>query len=61
MEAMQKVGNEFGAGRMFLPQVVRSASVMKRAIEYLTPALEAEAALAALTTLRRARSLCLPR
>lgn len=44
MEAMQKVGNEFGAGRMFLPQVVRSASVMKRAIEYLTPALEAEAA-----------------
>ncbi|MDE7080734.1 MAG: methionine synthase [Muribaculaceae bacterium] len=44
MEAMQKVGDEFGAGRMFLPQVVRSASVMKRAIEYLTPALEAEAA-----------------
>lgn len=42
MDAMQKVGDEFGAGRMFLPQVVRSASVMKSAIEYLTPLIEAE-------------------
>lgn len=42
MEAMQRVGDEFGAGRMFLPQVVRSASVMKSAIEYLTPLIEAE-------------------
>ena len=42
MAAMQRVGDEFGAGRMFLPQVVRSAAVMKRAIEHLTPALEAE-------------------
>lgn len=42
MDAMQRVGDEFGAGRMFLPQVVRSASVMKRAIAYLTPRIEAE-------------------
>lgn len=42
MAAMQRVGDEFGAGRMFLPQVVRSASVMKRAIELLTPAIEKE-------------------
>ena len=43
MEAMKKVGDEFGAGRMFLPQVVRAASVMKRAIDILTPRIEAEA------------------
>ena len=42
MEAMRKVGDEFGAGRMFLPQVVRSASVMKSAIGYLTPLIERE-------------------
>lgn len=44
MAAMERVGEEFGAGRMFLPQVVRSAGVMKRAIEYLTPAIERESA-----------------
>ncbi|MDE6811017.1 MAG: dihydropteroate synthase, partial [Muribaculaceae bacterium] len=43
MSAMSAVGDEFGAGRMFLPQVVRAAGVMKRAIDYLTPAIEAEA------------------
>src|SRR6185312_7946977 len=38
----------FGAGKMFLPQVVKSARVMKRAVAYLTPFMEAEkAALAA--------------
>lgn len=42
MAAMQNVGDEFGAGRMFLPQVVRSASVMKKAIAYLTPVIERE-------------------
>ena len=42
MTAMQHVGDEFGAGRMFLPQVVRSATVMKRAIEFLTPFIESE-------------------
>lgn len=44
MAAMQRVGDEFGAGRMFLPQVVRAASVMKRAIDYLTPVIERESA-----------------
>lgn len=43
MGAMRTVGDEFGAGRMFLPQVVRSAAVMKKAIDYLTPRIEAEA------------------
>lgn len=42
MAAMEKVGEDFGAGRIFLPQVVRSASVMKRAIDYITPAIEKE-------------------
>ncbi|MDE6271865.1 MAG: homocysteine S-methyltransferase family protein [Muribaculaceae bacterium] len=44
MKAMKTVGDEFGAGRMFLPQVVRAAGVMKRAIDYLTPHIEAESA-----------------
>lgn len=44
MAAMERVGDEFGAGRMFLPQVVRSATVMKRAIDYLTPSIERESA-----------------
>lgn len=44
MSAMQNVGDEFAEGRVFLPQVVRSASVMKKAINYLSPfiALERE-------------------
>ena len=44
MPGMNHVGELFGAGKMFLPQVVRSASVMKHAVEYLTPLIEAEAA-----------------
>lgn len=40
MEGMNKVGEDFGAGRMFLPQVVRSAGVMKQAISWLTPYIE---------------------
>lgn len=40
MEAMNKVGELFGAGKIFLPQVVRSASIMKKAVEYLTPHIE---------------------
>ena len=40
MEGMNVVGDLFGSGRMFLPQVVKSARVMKRAVEYLTPFLE---------------------
>ena len=42
MTAMRKVGDLFGAGKMFLPQVVRSARVMKKAVAYLTPYMEAE-------------------
>ena len=42
MAGMNVVGDLFGAGRMFLPQVVKSARVMKKAVAYLTPWLEAE-------------------
>src|SRR6185503_17596802 len=48
MDGMNVVGDLFGAGNMFLPQVVKSARVMKKAVAYLTPYMEAEkAALAA--------------
>ncbi|MFM7251040.1 MAG: vitamin B12 dependent-methionine synthase activation domain-containing protein, partial [Planctomycetaceae bacterium] len=42
MNGMQVVGDLFGQGKMFLPQVVKSARVMKRAVEYLKPFMEAE-------------------
>jgi 5-methyltetrahydrofolate--homocysteine methyltransferase len=42
MAGMNRVGDLFGAGKMFLPQVVKSARVMKKAVAYLTPFLEAE-------------------
>ncbi len=41
MAGMNVVGDLFGSGRMFLPQVVKSARVMKKAVAYLTPFLEA--------------------
>jgi 5-methyltetrahydrofolate--homocysteine methyltransferase len=41
---MSVVGDLFGAGKMFLPQVVKSARVMKKAVAYLTPFMEAEKA-----------------
>ncbi len=44
MDGMNQVGDLFGAGKMFLPQVVKSARVMKRAVAYLQPFLEAEQA-----------------
>jgi 5-methyltetrahydrofolate--homocysteine methyltransferase len=44
MEGMNVVGDLFGAGKMFLPQVVKSARVMKQAVAYLEPFLEAEKA-----------------
>lgn len=44
MDGMNVVGDLFGAGKMFLPQVVKSARVMKQAVAYLTPFLEAEKA-----------------
>ena len=40
MEGMNIVGDLFGSGKMFLPQVVKSARVMKKAVAYLTPYLE---------------------
>jgi 5-methyltetrahydrofolate--homocysteine methyltransferase len=46
MDGMNTVGDLFGAGKMFLPQVVKSARVMKQAVAYLTPFLEAEKAAA---------------
>ncbi len=44
MDGMNVVGDLFGSGKMFLPQVVKSARVMKRAVAYLEPYLEAEKA-----------------
>ncbi|HEY4798136.1 MAG TPA: dihydropteroate synthase, partial [Bacteroidia bacterium] len=44
MTGMGVVGDLFGAGKMFLPQVVKSARVMKKAVAYLTPYIEAEKA-----------------
>ena len=42
MDGMKVVGDLFGAGKMFLPQVVKSARVMKRSVAYLEPYMEAE-------------------
>jgi 5-methyltetrahydrofolate--homocysteine methyltransferase len=42
MDGMSVVGDLFGAGKMFLPQVVKSARVMKQSVAYLQPAMEAE-------------------
>ncbi|RMF39398.1 MAG: methionine synthase [Planctomycetota bacterium] len=44
MDGMSVVGDLFGAGKMFLPQVVKSARVMKKAVAYLTPFMEQEKA-----------------
>ena len=44
MDGMGVVGDLFGSGKMFLPQVVKSARVMKKAVAYLTPFMEAEKA-----------------
>ena len=42
MDGMNVVGDLFGEGKMFLPQVVKSARVMKKAVAILTPLIEAE-------------------
>ena len=42
MDGMSIVGDYFGSGKMFLPQVIQSARVMKKAVNYLVPYLEAE-------------------
>jgi 5-methyltetrahydrofolate--homocysteine methyltransferase len=44
MQGMNVIGDLFGSGRMFLPQVVKSARVMKKAVAYLFPFMEAEKA-----------------
>jgi 5-methyltetrahydrofolate--homocysteine methyltransferase len=44
MDGMSVVGDLFGAGKMFLPQVVKSARVMKKAVAHLTPFMEADKA-----------------
>ena len=59
MDGMKVVGDLFGAGKMFLPQVVKSARAMKRAVAYLEPFMEAEKARTAAGSARdgaRARS-----
>jgi 5-methyltetrahydrofolate--homocysteine methyltransferase len=50
MDGMRVVGDLFGSGRMFLPQVVKSARVMKRAVAYLQPYMEADKEEAEATT-----------
>lgn len=50
MNGMNRVGDLFGAGKMFLPQVVKSARVMKRAVAILTPYIEAEKAGSAISS-----------
>ena len=42
MTGMNVVGELFGSGKMFLPQVVKSARVMKKAVAYLLPFIEEE-------------------
>merc|ERR1719498_689776 len=48
MNGMNVVGDLFGSGKMFLPQVIKSARVMKKAVAYLTPFMEEEKRAAAL-------------
>ncbi|HLY85017.1 MAG TPA: methionine synthase [Gaiellaceae bacterium] len=52
MAGMQVVGDLFGGGKMFLPQVVKSARAMKRAVAYLEPFMEAEQAAGGVTRAR---------
>ncbi len=54
MDGMNVVGDLFGEGKMFLPQVVKSARVMKKAVAYLMPFMEAEKAKGGITD-RKAR------
>src|SRR5262249_5240624 len=49
MDGMNVVGDLFGAGKMFLPQVVKSARVMKQAVAHLVPFIEAEKAASGVT------------
>jgi len=49
MAGMNIVGDLFGSGKMFLPQVVKSARVMKKSVAYLLPYMETEKQLSAIT------------
>jgi len=55
MDGMKIVGDLFGAGKMFLPQVVKSARAMKQAVRYLEPFMEAEKVAAGQGAQRQAR------
>ncbi|MCA9230671.1 MAG: methionine synthase [Planctomycetales bacterium] len=57
MAGMSVVGDLFGAGKMFLPQVVKSARVMKRSVAYLTPFMEEEKLAAGVSGQSRAKVL----
>jgi len=57
MDGMNRVGDLFGAGKMFLPQVVKSARVMKRAVAYLEPFMEEEKAATGATSLSKGKVL----
>jgi 5-methyltetrahydrofolate--homocysteine methyltransferase len=57
MAGMSVVGDLFGAGKMFLPQVVKSARVMKKAVAYLMPFMEAEKAAAGTVNSARGKIL----
>jgi 5-methyltetrahydrofolate--homocysteine methyltransferase len=57
MRGMQTVGDLFGAGKMFLPQVVKSARVMKRAVNHLLPFMEAERIASGVAETKRGRVL----
>ncbi|MFQ5529192.1 MAG: methionine synthase, partial [Gemmatimonadota bacterium] len=57
MSGMSRVGELFGSGRMFLPQVVKSARVMKRAVAHLVPHMQAEKATGAPAATDRGRIL----
>ncbi len=57
MDGMKIVGDLFGSGKMFLPQVVKSARVMKRSVAYLEPYMEAEKAQLAADRAERARAI----
>ncbi len=54
MDGMNVVGDLFGAGKMFLPQVVKSARVMKKAVAYLLPFMEAARLASGAATVRQA-------
>ncbi len=60
MAGMNVVGDLFGAGKMFLPQVVKSARVMKQAVAYLLPFMEEEKRLTGVADQHQRRASCSP-